>query len=46
LLVLLLFFGGYSASRLAGLWDSGLTDAEYSHRIQNLDRPEYGHPGN
>ena len=45
LLVLLLFFGGYSASRLAGLWDSGVSDAEYSQRIRNLDQPEYGHPG-
>jgi len=44
-LVLLLIFGGYSASRLAGLWDSGVSDAEYSQRIRNLDQPEYGHPG-
>ena len=45
LIVLALFVGGYSAARLAGLWESGLSDAEYSERIQNLDRPEYGHPG-
>lgn len=45
LVVLLLFLGGYSGARLAGLWQSELSDAEYSERIQNLDRPEYGHPG-
>lgn len=45
LTILLLFLGGYSGARLAGLWESGLSDAEYSERIQNLDRPEYGHPG-
>lgn len=45
LTVVLLFLGGYSGARLAGLWHSDLTDAEYSHRIRNLDRPEYGHPG-
>ncbi|MCP4205168.1 MAG: 4Fe-4S binding protein [bacterium] len=45
LVVLVLFVGGYSGARLADLWKSGISDAEYSHRIQNLDRPEYGHPG-
>ena len=45
LVVVLLFVGGYAGARVAGLWESGLSDAEYTHRIQNLDRPEYGHPG-
>jgi ferredoxin len=45
LTVVLVFLGGYSAARVAGLWHSDLSDAEYSERIQNLDRPEYGHPG-
>ncbi len=45
LTVVLLFLGGYSGARLAGLWQSDLSDAEYSYRIRNLDRPEYGHPG-
>ena len=45
LVVLILFLGGYSGARLAGLWHSDLSDAEYSYRIRNLDRPEYGHPG-
>ena len=45
LVVVLLFVGGYSGARLAGLWHSDLSDAEYSYRIRNLDRPEYGHPG-
>ena len=43
--VVMLFLGGYSGARLAGLWHSDLSDAEYSYRIRNLDRPEYGHPG-
>ena len=45
LVVVLLFMGGYSGARLAGLWHSDLSDAEYSYRIRSLDRPEYGHPG-
>ena len=45
LVVLILFVGGYSGARLAGLWQSGISDAEYSERIRNLDSPEYGHPG-
>jgi len=45
LVVLVLFLGGYSGARLTDLWRSGISDAEYSERIQNLDRPEYGHPG-
>jgi hypothetical protein len=45
LAVVILFLGGYSGARLAGLWQSDLTDTEYSDRIRNLDRPEYGHPG-
>ncbi len=45
LAVVILFLGGYSTARMAGYWHSDLTDAEYSHRIRNLDRPEYGHPG-
>jgi len=45
LAILLLFMGGYAGSRLAGLWESGLSDAEYSERIQQLDHPDYGHPG-
>ena len=45
LAVVLLFLGGYAGARMAGYWHSDLSDAEYSHRIRNLDRPEYGHPG-
>lgn len=45
LAVMLLFLGGYSGARLAGLWESNLSDSEYSERIQKLDKPEYGHPG-
>jgi len=45
LVVVLLFLGGYAGARVAGLWESDLSDAEYTHRIQSLGRPEYGHPG-
>ena len=45
LTVLLLFLGGYSGARMAGLWRSDLTDVEYTQRIRDIDRPEYGHPG-
>ncbi len=45
LTVLLLFLGGYAGARLGNLWDNDLTDHEYVHRIQNLDQPEYAHPG-
>ncbi len=45
LLILLLFLGGYSGARLGGLWQSGISDSEYSQRIRQIDRPEYGHPG-
>ncbi len=46
LVIVLLFFGGYTGARLAGWWESGLSDVEYSEHIRRLDRPEYGHPGN
>ena len=45
LTILLLFVGGYAGARLGNLWDNGLSDHEYVHRIQNLDSREYAHPG-
>lgn len=43
--VVLLFFGGYVSARVAGVWDNEITDREYVERVQNIDGPEYGHPG-
>jgi NAD-dependent dihydropyrimidine dehydrogenase PreA subunit len=45
LVIVLLFFGGYTGARLAGWWESDLSDQEYSTRIRSLDHPAYGHPG-
>lgn len=43
--ILMLFVIGYSAARLTGQWANDISDQEYVHRIQNMDSPEYGHPG-
>lgn len=43
--ILMLFMIGYSAARLTGQWSNDISDAEYVHRIQNMDHPAYGHPG-
>jgi hypothetical protein len=43
--VLVLFVGGYLAARVGGVWSSSIPDREYVYRLQNIDRPEYAHPG-
>lgn len=43
--VVALFVGGYLSARVAGAWDTAITDEEFVGRIQNLDDPTYGHPG-
>lgn len=43
--ILGLFFVGYAGAQLTGLWHSRITDEEYVERIQNMNGPEYGHPG-
>ena len=40
-----LFVVGYAGARAAGVWENSIVDAEYIERIQELDGPEYGHPG-
>ena len=45
LALLLLFFAGYGGARVAGIWRSGIGDAEYAERIRAIDHPMYGHPG-
>jgi len=42
-LVVLLFFGGIGAAKLAGYWHNDISRAEYERRIHELDRPVYGH---
>ena len=43
--VLLLFFAGYFGARALGVWENGISDAEYVHRIQEDRAAPYGHPG-
>ncbi|MBA4378587.1 MAG: (4Fe-4S)-binding protein [Gemmatimonas sp.] len=41
--VLLVFFGGIGAAKLAGRWRTGITDQEYLRRVQEMDAPKYHH---
>jgi polyferredoxin len=43
--VLGLFLAGYAGARAAGWWQSGIQDAEYAQRIQQIRSPLYAHPG-
>ena len=43
--VVLLFLLGTVTARMTGLWHNDITDREYVQRFQEMDRPEYGHPG-
>lgn len=43
--VLLLFFGGYLASRVSGHWDTEITDGEFIQHISRMDSHDYSHPG-
>ena len=43
--VVLLFLGGYTAARVAGLWENRISDAEYVHRVHEMESVDYGHPG-
>lgn len=40
-----LFLIGYVGAQVTGLWGNNITDQEYVERIQNMNGPEYGHPG-
>ena len=45
-LVVGLFYGGIQAARLAGVWESSVSQQELMMRVQQgLDGPEYGHFG-
>jgi len=43
--VVLLFLVGYTTARFTGQWDNDINQAEYVERIQEIDDPDYGHPG-
>lgn len=43
--VVLLFLLGYAAARVTGHWENGISEAEYVERIQQIESPDYGHPG-
>jgi len=42
-LVVLLFFGGIGVAKLAGHWQTEITEAEYQRRIPEVESPKYGH---
>ncbi|NTV03455.1 hypothetical protein HGA89_00875, partial [bacterium] len=41
--VVLLFFGGIGAAKLAGRWRTDITGQEYLRRVQEIDAPKYHH---
>jgi hypothetical protein len=41
----MLFLLGYTTARFTGHWDNDISQAEYVERIQEIDSPDYGHPG-
>jgi len=43
--VVLLFLLGTVVARMTDLWHNDISDQEYVQRFQEMDRPEYGHPG-
>jgi len=40
-----LFLAGYVGAQVTGIWGNQISDEEYVERIQNMNGPEYGHPG-
>ena len=43
--VILLFLLGTTVARFTGHWQNDIGDQEYVERFQEMDSPEYGHPG-
>jgi ferredoxin len=43
--ILGLFLFAYGGARATGVWANEISDVEYVQRLQNLNSPEYGHPG-
>ena len=43
--VVLLFLLGTTAARVTGLWHNDIGEQEYVERFQQMDSPDYGHPG-
>jgi len=42
-LVVVLFFGGINAARLAGYWRTEISEQEYLRRVQEVNAPKYSH---
>jgi polyferredoxin len=40
-----LFLAGYVGARVSGTWQTGISDAEYVQRIQEIRSSKYGHAG-
>jgi len=40
-----IFLAGYLGARSVGVWSNEISDQEYVERVQEIDSPEYGHPG-
>jgi polyferredoxin len=43
--IVLLFLLGTTVARFTGQWQNDIGDQEYVERFQEMDNPEYGHPG-
>ena len=43
--VVLLFLLGTTVARFTGHWQNDIGDQEYVERFQEMENPEYGHPG-
>jgi hypothetical protein len=42
-LLLFVFLGGIQSAKVAGLWNTSVSDVEYMQRVRELDGPEYFH---
>jgi hypothetical protein len=40
----LIYVAVVSGFRLAGHWHTAVSETEYHHRLQEIDRPHYSHP--
>jgi hypothetical protein len=45
MVAVLIYVATVAAFRLAGHWQTVVTDAEYRHRISEIDSPLYTHSG-
>jgi len=40
-----IFLAFVVTAKIAGVWDTSITDAEYRYHYERRDMPQYGHPG-